>query len=77
MPSRVVVAVLAASGVWPVLATELTEAKPGLLAVDVADDLALRDEARNRSVPAKAFFPASGGPYPVIVFSHGFGGNRG
>ncbi|MBC7782281.1 MAG: hypothetical protein H7144_00460 [Burkholderiales bacterium] len=34
------------------------------------------DDARNRSVPAKIYSPASGnGPFPVIIFSHGLGGS--
>jgi dienelactone hydrolase len=73
---RVVFAVLAALGVCPVLAEGLTEANPGLLAVDSADDLVFHDVPRKRKVPYRVSFPAAGGPYPVIVFSHGFGGNK-
>ncbi len=85
MHSRVVFAVLAALAVCPVLADELIEARPGLLAeavvpprhaVDVADDLAFQDAARQKSIPYKVHFPAAGGPHPVIVFSHGFGANK-
>lgn len=76
MPRSVVLAVLAALAVCPVLADELIAAEPGQLAVDVADDLALQDAARRKSVPSKVYFPAAGGPHPVIVFSHGFGGNK-
>jgi predicted dienelactone hydrolase len=35
----------------------------------------LHDRARNKSLSVTAVFPQSGGPYPVIVFSHGWGGN--
>jgi len=28
-----------------------------------------------REIPMKIYFPESGGPYPVIVFSHGLGGS--
>lgn len=76
MRGRFVFAVLAATAVCPVRADEIIAAKPGLLAVDVADDLAFRDVARKRDVPYKAYFPAAGGPYPVIVFSHGFGASK-
>ena len=36
-----------------------------------------RDEARQRDVPVKVYFPeATPGPFPLIVFSHGAGGSR-
>jgi len=35
------------------------------------------DGARHRAVPVKIYSPrGNGGPYPVIVFSHGLGGSR-
>lgn len=35
------------------------------------------DGARNRTVPVRVYYPASGdGPLPLIVFSHGLGGSR-
>ncbi len=35
------------------------------------------DALRNRDVPVKIYFPASGnGPFPLILFSHGLGGTR-
>jgi dienelactone hydrolase len=34
------------------------------------------DETRNRSVPYKLYLPASRGPAPVVIFSHGLGGSR-
>lgn len=32
------------------------------------------DDARDRDVPVKIYFPAVAGKYPVIIFSHGLGG---
>ena len=35
------------------------------------------DAGRNRNVPAKVYYPANAKePCPVIIFSHGLGGNR-
>jgi len=35
------------------------------------------DDARNRDVPVKIYYPKTGsGPFPVIIFSHGLGGSR-
>lgn len=64
---------------------------PGALAVDAPDASApgasapleigelqtvWRDAARQREVPAKVFYPQTGGPFPLIVLSHGLGGSR-
>jgi predicted dienelactone hydrolase len=35
------------------------------------------DQKRNRQVPVKIYFPIrERGPYPIIIFSHGLGGDR-
>ena len=35
------------------------------------------DASRNRDVPVKIYYPATGsGPWPIIIFSHGLGGSR-
>lgn len=37
----------------------------------------LHDDARDRDIPIKAYYPSAGdGTFPVIVFSHGLGGSR-
>lgn len=46
--------------------------------VGVIPDVTLRDAQRGRDVVMTIEYPTRGGPVPVIVFSHGFGGsNRG
>ena len=35
-----------------------------------------RDPSRQREVPVKIFYPQNGGPFPLIVLSHGLGGSR-
>ncbi|HEX4328808.1 MAG TPA: hypothetical protein VH105_18470 [Burkholderiales bacterium] len=44
-------------------------------AVQVADQ-AWNDGARNRVVPVRLRVPNGGGPFPVLLFSHGLGGSR-
>ncbi|MEW6264927.1 MAG: acetylhydrolase [Thermodesulfobacteriota bacterium] len=34
------------------------------------------DQQRRRPVPVTIYYPGTGGPWPVIVFSHGLGGTR-
>lgn len=47
-----------------------------MLAVEVVR-YTWHDDARNRDVPVKIYYPAKGsGPFPVILFSHGLGGTR-
>jgi predicted dienelactone hydrolase len=52
---------------------------PGPAAVEVLK-YDWQDEARNRAVPVKIYYPGKSdsrpGPYPVILFSHGLGGSR-
>ena len=52
------------------------DGKPGLYAVETAR-YDWQDEARQREIPVKLYFPKTGdGPFPVIIFSHGLGGSR-
>lgn len=44
------------------------------LAVGAIPNGMLRDEQRGKDVPVAIEYPTRGGPFPVIVFSHGFGG---
>ena len=50
-------------------------AKPGPLAVAQADEVRLRDDARDKDLRVIACFPEEEGSYPTIVFSHGAGGS--
>jgi predicted dienelactone hydrolase len=48
----------------------------GPFTVGTVDEVLLRDTKRDRDVPLKAYYPQGPGPYPVILFSHGFGGSK-
>lgn len=50
--------------------------EPGKLSTRQIDFASLQDAKRNnRSVPMKVHLPGGKGPYPVVVVSHGAGGN--
>ncbi|MFZ4066184.1 MAG: alpha/beta hydrolase family protein [Phenylobacterium sp.] len=44
-------------------------------AVRTLDRIDLVDPARGRTIPTRIHMPAAPGPWPVILFSHGFGGS--
>ena len=39
-------------------------------------DLTVHDAARNRDLPIRVYLPTNTAPVPVVLFSHGLGGNR-
>src|SRR6266436_7475404 len=60
-----------------------TKASPDQAAYKLADgpyavetiDQTIHDAKRNKDLPVRFLIPKSGGPFPVIVFSHGAGGS--
>ena len=39
-------------------------------------DVTVHDAVRNRDIPIRVYLPTNNAPQPVILFSHGLGGNR-
>ena len=39
-------------------------------------DISVQDGSRNREIPLRVYLPSSKAPAPVVLFSHGLGGNR-
>ena len=58
----------------PVVPPASELARSGLAVVQTAD-VVLRDSSRNRDVPVRVTYPEGGGPFPVVVFSHGASGS--
>lgn len=48
----------------------------GPFTVHTADDIRIQDKERNKELHAKVYYPKGDGPFPVIVFSHGFGAGK-
>ena len=45
-------------------------------AAPVVIDLEVVDKQRKRTIPVRAYLPATNSPAPEILFSHGLGGSR-
>ncbi len=51
-------------------------ADDGSLAIETVAELILKDTKRNKELPIKIYYPATGGNFPVLIFSHGGGGSK-
>jgi len=76
MLKLLVLTVTVAFATTRVCADEPLTLQEGPLAIETVDSLTLKDAARKKDLMCKVYFPKAGGPYPVILFSHGFGGNK-
>jgi len=45
-------------------------------AIDQTADLVLHDAGRNRDVHYRITYPVGQGPFPIVLFSHGFGSSK-
>lgn len=61
--------------VFPLEDPSLSAGGPGKYEVETLLD-EWTDPGRNREIPVKIYYPNSGGPFPVILFSHGLGSSR-
>lgn len=48
----------------------------GSLEVKSLESLSLFDNSRQKEIQARIYYPSEGGPFPVVVFSHGAGASR-
>src|SRR5262245_11285152 len=51
-------------------------AREPLLRIETVEHLVLNDSRRNKTLQLRITFPRDGGPFPVIVFSHGAFGSK-
>ena len=54
----------------------IKESKPGNFESQDIENVVLKDPSRNKDLPLRVVYPREGGPYPVIIFSHGLGGSK-
>lgn len=47
---------------------------PGPFKVQTVEKITLHDKERKKELIVRVYYPKGDGPFPVIVFSHGFGG---
>ena len=71
------VVALAAGACWPAIALAESapvayKTEPGPYEVHVIDNHVLPSESDQRSLRARIVFPQAEGPFPLVVFSHGF-----
>jgi dienelactone hydrolase len=67
---------MAVAGIRPPAFAEPPAPSDGPLGVEVADGLTLHDAARDKDLAYKVSYPEDDGHYPLILFSHGFGGSK-
>lgn len=73
--------ILSAALIWAALAVPALSAaaygpQDGPLGVTEINGLVVKDAAREREIPIKVYLPEGSGPFPVIVYSHGLGGDK-
>ncbi len=59
----------------PALSEAAYKLAGGPYAVETVEEIVLRDKTRSKDLPVYISYPKAGGPFPVIVFSHGTGGS--
>jgi predicted dienelactone hydrolase len=60
----------------PMHAGDSKKPASGSYDVQIHAEIVLKDFRRSKTVAVRVYHPKTGGPYPVIVFSHGFGGGK-
>src|ERR1700686_4539173 len=74
-----VIAACAPAPVQPQPTVKLTPgygSDSGNQAVGVIPEATIHDEHRNKNLSISVNYPIYGGPFPIIIFSHGYGGSK-